>query len=164
MPIVDDFRSLYQYTRWADTILLEAARQLSPEDYTKEPAPGWASTRSSLVHMGGATRIWRCRLEAEPITQFPDETVFATIDDAANFLREGHDAFDRLAAALSSEQANTLFTYTDLKGNSRTIPYWTVYRHVANHQTYHRGQVVSKLKRLGVDTPGTDFVYWAAGP
>jgi uncharacterized damage-inducible protein DinB len=28
-------------------------------------------------------------------------------------------------------------------------------------QTYHRGQVASKLKRLGVEQPATDFVDWA---
>ena len=162
MPILDDLPSLYQYTRWADTILLEAVGQLTPEDYAREPVPGWASVRSSLVHMGGAMRIWRCRLEGEAITRFPNETDFANLGQATELLREGHDAFDRLAAALSPEQADTLFTYTDLKGTSRTIPYWTVYRHVANHQTYHRGQVVSKLKRLGVETPPTDFIYWAA--
>ena len=162
MPILDDLRSLYQYTRWADTILLDAVGQLTPEAYVQEPAPGWAPVRSSLIHMGGAMRIWKSRLQHASITSFPDEIQFPSVDDAAKLLHEGHDAFDQLVAALSPEQSNALFTYSDLKGNSRTIPYWAVYRHVANHQTYHRGQVVSKLKRLGVDTPATDFIYWAA--
>jgi hypothetical protein len=30
-----------------------------------------------------------------------------------------------------------------------------------NHSTYHRGQVASKLKRLGAEQPATDFVFWA---
>jgi uncharacterized damage-inducible protein DinB len=36
-----------------------------------------------------------------------------------------------------------------------------VLRHVVNHSTYHRGQVAAKLKRLGIDQPATDFVFWA---
>jgi uncharacterized damage-inducible protein DinB len=36
-----------------------------------------------------------------------------------------------------------------------------VLRHVVNHPTYHRGQVASKLKRLGVEQPATDFLFWA---
>jgi uncharacterized damage-inducible protein DinB len=35
-----------------------------------------------------------------------------------------------------------------------------VLRHIVNHSTYHRGQVASKLKRFGVEQPGTDFVLW----
>jgi uncharacterized damage-inducible protein DinB len=41
------------------------------------------------------------------------------------------------------------------------LPPWAVLRHVVNHSTYHRGQVASKLKRLGVEQPMTDFVFWA---
>jgi len=33
-------------------------------------------------------------------------------------------------------------------------------RHIVNHSTYHRGQVASKLKRLGVEQPLTDFFFW----
>ena len=40
-------------------------------------------------------------------------------------------------------------------------PPWIVLRHIVNHSTYHRGQVASKLKRLGVDPPSTEFVDWA---
>ena len=34
-------------------------------------------------------------------------------------------------------------------------------RHLVNHSTYHRGQVAAKLKRLGVEPPATDLVFWA---
>jgi hypothetical protein len=34
-------------------------------------------------------------------------------------------------------------------------------RDPVNHSTYHCGQVASKLKRLGVEQPATDFVFWA---
>jgi uncharacterized damage-inducible protein DinB len=36
-----------------------------------------------------------------------------------------------------------------------------VLRHAVNHATYCRGQVASKLKRLGVEQPATDFLFWA---
>jgi uncharacterized damage-inducible protein DinB len=49
----------------------------------------------------------------------------------------------------------------EIRGKSWVLPPWAVLRHVVNHATYHRGQVASKLKRLGVEQPPTDFVLWA---
>ncbi len=40
------------------------------------------------------------------------------------------------------------------------MPPWAVLRHIVNHTTYHRGQVASKLKRLGIQQAETDFVFW----
>jgi len=46
------------------------------------------------------------------------------------------------------------------RGRTTVLPPWAVLRHVVNHTTYHRGQVASKLKRLGVQQADTDLVYW----
>ena len=86
MTIRDDLPSLYVYTRWADARMMEAVRQLSPEQYVQEPAPGWASVRSSIVHMGGAMWIWARRLEGEPVAERPTEDEYPTVDDAQRLL------------------------------------------------------------------------------
>jgi len=33
-------------------------------------------------------------------------------------------------------------------------------RHVANHATYHRGQIVTMLRQLGRTPPSTDYIRW----
>ena len=161
MPILDDFRSLYVYTRWADGLTLDAVRQLTPEQYLQEPAPGWDPIRATLLHTAGATNIWARRLRGETVTVRPTEADFPTLDDIARYFVEGHDAFDRLVADLTPEALDSPWSYRDLKGDLHQTPLWAVYRHVANHATYHRGQVASKLKRFGVAPTATDFVYWA---
>jgi uncharacterized damage-inducible protein DinB len=161
MTIRDDLPSLYVYTRWADARMMEVVRQLSPEQYVQEPTPGWASVRSSIVHMGGAMWMWAHYLDGEPVSARPTEDEYSSVDDAHRLLSAGHDAFDRLVAPLTPEQLASIWEATDPRGKLRRIPFWAVYRHVANHQTYHRGQVASKLKRLGVDAPFTDLVVWA---
>jgi uncharacterized damage-inducible protein DinB len=38
-------------------------------------------------------------------------------------------------------------------------PFWQSFQHLANHGTYHRGQVVTMLRQLGVTTvPSTDLI------
>jgi uncharacterized damage-inducible protein DinB len=161
MPIQDDLPSLYAYTRWADGRMFEAVRKLSPEQYVQEPAPGWDPIRSSLIHIGWAMDIWSRRLNGEASTTRVTEADYPTLDDVERYFRQGHDAFDRHIAALTPDRLASLWSYHDLKGVRHSSPLWTVYRHVANHATYHRGQVASKLKRFGVEPPFTDLSIWA---
>ena len=66
-----------------------------------------------------------------------------------------------MIAETTPEGLNGIRDFRNLKGEGRLMPFWAVIRHVANHATYHRGQIASKLKRLGFEAPITDFSAWA---
>ena len=42
----DDFASLFAYDRWANGLVLDACRKLTPEQYDAEPAPGMVVGRA----------------------------------------------------------------------------------------------------------------------
>ncbi|MBX6312724.1 MAG: DinB family protein [Isosphaeraceae bacterium] len=155
----DDFASLFAYNRWADRRVLDACRKLTDEQYIAEPAPGWSSVRSSIVHIAVVTEGWIRALSGEAVPSFPTEAEVPTVGDAERLLDRAQRLLDDLLPTLTPER---LATPQTLRGGSRTaiLPPWAVLRHVVNHSTYHRGQVASKLKRLGVEPPTTDFVYW----
>ena len=155
----DDFASLYAYNRWADRKILDACRALTPEQYNSEPAPGWSSVRSSLVHIAVATEGWLRGLSGEPVEHVLTEAEMPTVDDAARLQDRAHALVDALLPTLTPEQ---LAASRTLRRGTRTVdlPPWAVLRHLVNHATYHRGQVASKLKRLGVEPPATDFIFW----
>lgn len=156
----DDFVSLYTYVRWADRKILEGCRKLSPEQYVAEPAPGWASVRATLVHLAVVTEGWLRGLTGEEVGQGLTEADLPTLAEAARWLERAYGHVDGLLAGMTPEW---LATPMNLRGGGRSavLPPWVVLRHVANHGTYHRGQIASKLKRFGVDPPQTDFVFWA---
>ena len=160
--MTDDLPSLYAYLRWSDNLTIEAVRKLTPEQYVQEPEPGWASIRESLVHIAGATWIWSRRLEGEMPSVRPTAEQYPTLDDVARLFAEVHDAFDRLLPTLTPDRLAAPWTYRNLSGQEATLPLWAVYRHVVNHDTYHRGQVASKLRRFGVEPPITDLALWAS--
>ena len=156
----DDFASLYAFNRWADRRVLDACRKLTPEQYVAEPVPGWSSVRSSIHHIAVVTEGWLCGISGEVVATFPSETDLATVDDAERLLDRAYQIFNDVLPTLTPERLNALQTF---RRGSRvaTLPPWVVLRHVVNHSTYHRGQVASKLKRLGVEPPAIDLVYWA---
>jgi uncharacterized damage-inducible protein DinB len=163
MTIADDLPTLFAFNRWADGLMMEAVFKLSPDDYTREVTPGWASVRSTVLHLGGVMHIYASRLAPEtvpPFTGHPTERDLPDMEDAARLIAQGHDAFDRMLATMTPERLASLWEGPGPGGKRYRIPYWAIFRHVANHASYHRGQVASKLKRLGVEPPKIDMILW----
>jgi len=156
----DDFVSLYAYNRWANRLVLDACRKLTPAQYVAEPAPGWSSVRSTVTHIAIVTEAWLRGVAGESIESVPTEEDLPTVDDAERHLGKADRIIDDVLPALTPERLNALQTFRS-RGRVAVLPPWVVLRHLVNHATYHRGQVASKLKRFGVDAPATDIVFWA---
>jgi uncharacterized damage-inducible protein DinB len=156
----DDFSSLYAFNRWANGRMLDACRKLTSEQYAAEPVHGWSSVRSTVTHIAIVTEGWLRGLTGEVVEKFATETDLPTVDDAEHLLERAQEVLEELLPSLTPERLAGPMT---LRGAGRTavLPPWVVLRHVVNHTTYHRGQVASKLKRLGIEQPPTDLVFWA---
>ena len=61
---------------------------------------------------------------------------------------------------LTREKLERPFSWTNLSGEVKTSPFEIVVRHVVNHQTYHRGQIASMVRRVGGKPIATDMVRW----
>ena len=159
----DDFPTLFRYHRESDVLYLDAIRNLSAGHYEEVEAfeAGWPSIRSLMVHLAGANDIWARRLLGEMPTRRVAEADLPTLDDAERLLLSAHDRFaDEILPGMTPERLASVWTYRDLRGDPRSVPTWSVLRHVVNHGTYHRGQLASKIKRRGATPPVTDFVAW----
>jgi uncharacterized damage-inducible protein DinB len=142
----DDFVALFAYDRWANRKVLDACRKLTAEQYVAEPAPGWSSVRSTVYHIALVTEVHLRTLAGDPDDSIPTEAELATVDDAARLLERAYRRFEELQPTLTPERLNTVFTLRARR--NRTLPRGRCCA-IVNHSTYHRGQVASKLKRLG---------------
>jgi uncharacterized damage-inducible protein DinB len=158
--MTDDPVSLFAFNRWANGKMLDACRQLTPDQYAAEPVPGWTPVRSTVYHIAVVTEGWLRGLAADPDPDVPREAEVATVEDAARLLDRAYRRFDDLLPALTPEALATPRTISR-RGRTAVLPPWVVLRHIVNHTTYHRGQVAAKLKRFGVQQAETDLVYWA---
>ncbi len=156
----DDIATLYAYNRWADHLILDACWSLTPGQYAAEPVLGWSSVRSSMAHIAIATAGWLRALVTGGGLDLPTEADLPTVDDFARLLRS-RLLLTRWQLPTLTPEGPRDRPHLRRRWSHRDPPPWLVFLHVVNHATYHLGQVASKLKRLGVEPPATDFVFYA---
>ena len=54
----DDIQLLYEYDRWANNRVLQAASALSAEQFTRDLGGSFRSVRDTLVHIIGGEWSW----------------------------------------------------------------------------------------------------------
>src|ERR1700720_3704269 len=62
----DDIQLLYEYDRWANNRVLQAACALSAEQFTRDLGSSFRSVRDTLVHIIGGEWIWLAYWEDPP--------------------------------------------------------------------------------------------------
>jgi uncharacterized damage-inducible protein DinB len=158
MRMVEEIRELYAYNRWANRAVLAACGRLDAEELTRDLKSSFPSVLATLVHILSAEWIWLERWQGSSPKAMPERWRTFGLDALTEQWREvehGQIAFlERLTeTALESEIA-----YRSLAGEGYQAPLWQLLRHVPNHSTYHRGQVVTMLRQLGATAPATDLV------
>jgi uncharacterized damage-inducible protein DinB len=67
----DEIQLLYEYDRWANNRVLQAASTLSAEEFTRDLGGSFRSVRDTLVHIVGVERGWlTCWKEPSPSSTF----------------------------------------------------------------------------------------------
>jgi uncharacterized damage-inducible protein DinB len=59
---------------------------------------------------------------------------------------------------LSDADLDRVVSFRNLAGEPYADPLDGLIRHVVNHSTYHRGQVSTLLRQLGLTPPNTDLI------
>ena len=156
----DDLPSFYFFNEWANARVLETLRALPEADYVKEQGGGWPSLRAAFVHLAGATDAWAERFSGRDAMRLATIEELPGLEDAARVLLAAQGKHRSLLATYTPERLAGPFVWKNLKGEEKTAPFWVVVRHVVNHQTYHRGQISSMVRRLGHAPKSTDMVVW----
>jgi uncharacterized damage-inducible protein DinB len=171
MQITEHFRLMAQYNEWMNTKIYETASKLSAQELSKDRGAFFGSILGTLNHIAVADTIWLKRFapllqtheELNVIRELSlprslDETLFATID-ALYVRRKILDRiFSELAKSISVSELDQVLSYTNTKDIPSSKNLFSLFMHVFNHQTHHRGQVTTLLSQSGLDIGITDLV------
>jgi len=154
---VADIAFLYNYTGWANELTFDAVVALSPEQTTRPVGGSFPSIRETLSHIAAADWIWLCRWTGESPHGWP-----TWANGSAGEIREEwrriHAARNEFIAGLADADLDREITFTRINGETDCARLGFLLQHVANHATYHRGQVASQLRMVGAVPPSTDLL------
>lgn len=156
--MVEEIRELYEYNRWANHRVLEAASGLTAEEFARDLRSSFPSVRDTLVHILGAEWIWLSRWQGTSPSGLPDSWDLSTLEAIRAHWSEVEREQMAFIAGLDEESLGRIAAYRNMKGEAFASPLWPMLRHVVNHSTYHRGQVTTLLRQLGAETVGTDLI------
>ncbi|RMH38612.1 MAG: hypothetical protein D6694_12140 [Gammaproteobacteria bacterium] len=150
--------SLYKYGEWANQRLLEVAETLTEEQVMRKVLPGFGSVHHTLVHILGAEVLWFARWQGvSPKTMLsPSQlpTIFAIQERWAELIKERDTNFE----GLNGSDLVVAVHWTNMRGQSFTLPRWQVMLHCANHSTHHRSEIAAILTELGHEPDSTDLL------
>lgn len=151
-------RELYEYNYWARDRQLDACSSLTPEQFVRPLGSSFSSVRDTLVHLLGAEWIWLERWHGRSPRLAPQPAEFPTLAAIEQRWREVERELRVFLVGLTAERLQEPLNYTNLRGEPFAYPLWQTLLHLANHQTYHRGQVTTLLRQLGVQPPAVDYL------
>ena len=160
-----DIRSLFEYTEWANELVLEAAAKLSDAQLREDRRISHGSIYGTLLHMAGAEWIWLERWHGRS-PQGVDAWSLWRAESCADLLvlnERWRDVVDRRARFISDLDEARLMSdlpFALLNGDASSLPLVGQMQHVVNHATLHRGQVVGMIRQLGIAPPSTDLLFY----
>lgn len=152
-PFSTLIRQYAAYDRWANAAFVARLSEEPEAILDRHAASSFPTLRGTLMHIRDAENAWFLRLTGATM-RWPAEP-----SQGLDTLMTHVDRFTGYAMALDEEGLVATCRYHDLKGNPYEQPAWQMIMHALNHSSYHRGQVVTQMRALGLERiPRTDLV------
>jgi uncharacterized damage-inducible protein DinB len=162
--VKDDIQLLFEYGRWANNRALQAASTLNAEQFTRDLGGSFKSVRDTLVHIMGGEWGWLAYWKEPSPNALFLKKLWDRHDALFNF-----NSFPDIAAVrakwaeVQEEQTTFVNSQTNeslkkmLPIRSTQLSLASLMQHLANHSTYHRGQVALMMRQLDAEPVPTDF-------
>ena len=153
-----EFRTLYEYDAWANARALNACAALTPEQLTRNLGNSFGSVRDTLVHILGAQIVWIERLTSAVPVGLPAPDGYPDIASVRAKWVEIEPGLHSYVNGLTQADIDRVLEYRNLKGVTFRDQIGHILQHLANHGSYHRGQITTLLRQLGATPVNTDMI------
>lgn len=149
-----------RYNVWANKLITDVLLKLTDEQLDQEIVSSFPSIRQTAYHSWGAEDIWLQRLAlAERPVWTPHSFTGTFAEACAAWQKASAELLQFTEKQYDDKALQHEVLYYDLKKMPQKTPVYQILQHVFNHATYHRGQLVTMMRQVGVtEIPQTDFI------
>ena len=149
-------RDLYDYHRWANHRLFDAAVARGVDVVERDMGPQWSfpSVRKMFTHIYAADSLWLARWNGVSLPAMPGADI-----PSMSELRKRWDALEADQRAfvdrLGDADLARAIEYKNTKGDRFHGPLGPLLQHVVNHATHHRSEIATMLTIASGSPPDT---------
>jgi uncharacterized damage-inducible protein DinB len=164
------FVDVMKYNFWANQKVINWLSQTSDKQFNEALVSSFDSIAATVKHIIAAESIWLERLQkvAAPswiVDSLPNdkknllEKWEASSNALVLFAKDHYKYTESIVTPISEE--STLISFKRLNGEALTLSVDKILAHVANHGSYHRGQLVTLLRQVGfTNVSSTDLLIY----
>jgi len=155
---LQEIKLLHAYNSWATNRIFEAVTELPPGQVMQEMKSSHGSIYGTLLHILGAEKIWLSRWTGTPDATMITSADAPTLGELKMLWEKVGYEIAKFLGSMTDKKLQDTFTMITSKGETYTHIYWQAFQHLVDHGTYHRGQIVTLLRQLGVKPPSTGMI------
>ena len=154
------FTKYTRYNLWANQRVCDFIKNnLSEEQLNKEIISSFPSLKQTLYHIWDAENIWLKRLQGESLSTFPSRDFKGTSEAGINSFLSNSKKFSDVISSKDDSFFQSSFKYTNIKGVQFESKASDIIQHVVNHNSYHRGQIITMFRQIGfTELFSTDYI------
>ncbi len=145
-------RRAFAYDAWANTLVFSSLR---------EQGDAGPEARGTFAHLLASQLIWLSRLgrELPPVDVWPE----FTFEQCGRYLAALQAEWASLLDESTADDLLEPVAYTTTAGQACETTARDILLHVVTHSAYHRGQVASRVREVGLVPAETDYIVYARG-
>jgi uncharacterized damage-inducible protein DinB len=149
------------YNLWANKKITDLISQLQDEQINKEIVSSFPSLHKTVQHLMEVENAWWERLKLVEHPLMPGWFT-GNFDELTKKLLQLSMQWQAWINNANDVNLTHVFAYQNSKKEQFKSPVNEMLLHLFNHQTFHRGQLITMLRQLGIDKiPPTDFIFFS---
>jgi len=155
---LSEFRELFAYNAWANRQLFDAADALPGDLYQRDLKSSHGGIHGTLAHIVWAEHLWLNRWLTKPNPAVAQGKDLRTAADVRARWEEIEAERGRFLSQLTEAQLMDTRLVKPSTGGQYLHTFSQMFQHTVDHSSYHRGQVVTLLRQLGIVPPVTGLI------
>ena len=149
---------LFAYNAWANRKMFDAAAALPEDVYLRDLKSSHGGIHGTLAHIVWAEHLWLNRWLRTPNPTVPQGKDLRTIADVRARWEQIEAERGTFLGRLTEAQLDETRVVKPSAGGEYVHTFHQMLRHTVDHSSYHRGQVVTLLRQVGVVPPSTGLI------